>query len=220
MTTGTTHAAGDPDRRQPQTAPARPLPNDLAMFLGQWLRSPIRTGALAPSSRYLAHAISHPLPEHGEPVVVELGAGTGPFTAEIQRRLGGRGRHLAIEVNPRLAELLRHRYPGAEVISEDAKHLRRLLDERGIDRADIVVSGLPWALFPAATQRQLMDATTAVLGPAGAFTAFTYLHAVPLSAARRFRTLLADRFEEVTASRTVWRNWPPAFVLHARKARQ
>ncbi|MFI7407513.1 hypothetical protein ACIBU0_02355 [Streptomyces sp. NPDC049627] len=42
-----------------------------------------------------------------------------------------------------------------------------------------------------------MDATSAVLAPAGAFTAFTYLHAVPLRPARRFRVLLAERFEEV-----------------------
>ncbi|MDX3104562.1 class I SAM-dependent methyltransferase [Nonomuraea angiospora] len=219
MTSSTTRATGEPDRQHTEADPARLAPNDLALFLGQWLRSPLRIGAVAPSSRHLARAVSCPLPEQGEPVVVELGPGTGPFTAEIQRRLGGRGRHLAIELNPRLADLLRRRYPGAEVIQEDAKHLRRLLDERGIERADVVVSGLPWTLFPAADQRQLMDATTAILGPYSAFTAFTYLHAVPLSSARRFRDLLADRFEEVIPSRTVWRNWPPAFVLHARRPR-
>ncbi|MFC9916177.1 class I SAM-dependent methyltransferase [Streptomyces sp. NPDC127197] len=151
--------------------------------------------------------------------MVELGAGTGPFTAEIQRRLGGRGRHLAIEIDPVLAERLRHRHPEAEVLQHDAVQLRPLLDERGIDRADVVVSGLPWALFSPAAQRHLMDATAAALGPGGAFTAFTCLHAVPLPPARQFRHLLADRFEEVVPSRTIWRNTPPAFVLHARRPR-
>jgi phospholipid N-methyltransferase len=64
-----------------------------------------------------------------------------------------------------------------------------------------------------------MDTTSAVLAPAGAFTAFTYLHAVPLGPARRFRGLLAEHFEEVVPGRTVWRNTPPAFVLHARRPR-
>ncbi|SDP22990.1 Phospholipid N-methyltransferase [Streptomyces sp. cf386] len=194
-------------------------PNDYTLFLRRWVRSPARMGAIAPSSRHLAEAVCAPVPERGEPVVVELGAGTGPFTAEIQRRLGGRGRHLAVEIDPLLARRLRHRHPGAEVIQRDAVHLRHLLDDRGIEGADVVVSGLPWALFPTPTQHKLMDATAAVLAPAGAFTAFTYLHAVPLTPARRFRDLLADRFEEVVPSRTIWRNTPPAFVLHARRPR-
>ncbi|MFC4015578.1 class I SAM-dependent methyltransferase [Nonomuraea purpurea] len=215
MTTNPAAPLGDQDRGHATPSPS----NDLTTFLGQWLRSPLRIGAIAPSSQHLARAISCSLPERGAPVVVELGPGTGPFTAEIQRRLDGRGRHLAIEVNPRLAGLLRTRYPGAEVIQEDARHLRRLLDERGIGRADVMVSGLPWALFSAATQRQIMDATADVLAPSGAFATFAYLHATPLSSARRFRDLLADRFEEVVPSRTVWRNWPPAYVLHARRPR-
>ncbi|WP_437044255.1 class I SAM-dependent methyltransferase [Streptomyces sp. enrichment culture] len=184
------------------------------------MRSPVHIGAIAPSSQYLARAVTCPVPERGEPIVVELGAGTGPFTAEIQRRLEGRGRHLAIEVNPSFAGLLSRRYPGAEVLQHDAADLRRLLDQRGIDRADVVVSGLPWALFPVSAQRQLLAEAVSSLGPHGAFTTFTYLHATPLNSARRFRTLLAEYFEEVVPSRTIWRNSPPAFVLHARRPRQ
>ena len=53
------------------------------------------------------------------------------------------------------------------------------------------------------------------MSPSGAFTTFSYIHAIPLSSARRFRALLAERFEEVVQGRTVWRNAPPAFVFHA-----
>ena len=76
------------------------MAKESALFLRQFLRSPITTGAIAPSSRYLAAAVTAPIPERGDPVVVELGPGTGSFTAEIQRRLGGRGRHIAVEINP------------------------------------------------------------------------------------------------------------------------
>jgi phospholipid N-methyltransferase len=117
------------------------------------------------------------------------------------------------------AELLRDRYPAAEVLQGNAAHLRQLLDERGVDRADAVVSGLPWPLLPSTVQEQLTEALTAVLAPTGAFTTFAYRHAVPLISARRFRDLLADRFEEVVPGRTVWRNSPPAYVLHARRPR-
>ena len=75
------------------------MPNDTALFLGQFLRSPGTIGAVAPSSRRLAAAVCAPIPERGEPIVIELGPGTGAFTAEIQQRLGGRGHHLAVELN-------------------------------------------------------------------------------------------------------------------------
>ena len=56
-----------------------------------------------------------PVPLRGQPVVVELGAGTGPVTRAIRQRLAGRGRHLAVELNPRLASVLADRLPDVEV---------------------------------------------------------------------------------------------------------
>ncbi|MFD1930248.1 MULTISPECIES: class I SAM-dependent methyltransferase [Nonomuraea] len=195
------------------------MPNDTTLFLGQFMRSPGTIGALAPSSRRLAETVCTPVPERGEPTVVELGPGTGPFTAEIQRRLNGRGHHLAVELNPKLATLLADRFPRVDVAQDDAARLPDLLRERNLVRADVVVSGLPWAAFPEELQRQLLGAVTSILCPSGAFTTFSYVHAMPLASARRFRTLLGERFEEVVLGRTVWRNTPPAFVLHARRPR-
>ncbi|MCW2561400.1 MAG: SAM-dependent methyltransferase [Mycobacterium sp.] len=192
---------------------------DSAVFLAQWLRTPGQIGAIAPSSSRLARAISTAIPEHGDPVVVELGAGTGPFTAEIQRRLAGRGRHLAVEVNPKLAQLLRDRFTQAEVIEDDARLLPSLLDERGLRHADVVISSLPWTMFEPTTQYLLLKAVLDVLAPHSVFSTFAYLHAAPMAGARRFRELSAQHFEEVISSRTVWRNLPPAFVLHARRPR-
>jgi phosphatidylethanolamine/phosphatidyl-N-methylethanolamine N-methyltransferase len=159
------------------------------------------------------------VPETGDPVVVELGPGTGPFTAQIQKRLGGRGNHLAVEINKPMAERLADRYPGCDVVSADAATLPELLAERGLRNADVVVSGLPWAAFPAGQQRRLMDSVTRAMTREAAFTTFAYLHAVPLSTARRFRQLLEEAFEEVVCGRTVWRNLPPAFVYSARRPR-
>jgi phosphatidylethanolamine/phosphatidyl-N-methylethanolamine N-methyltransferase len=195
------------------------MPNDTAMFLGQFFRAPTTIGALAPSSRRLATAVCTPVPERGEPTVVELGPGTGAFTVEIQRRLSGRGHHLAVEVNEVLAGLLAERYPAVDVAHCDAAELGGLLRERRLRQADVVISGLPWAAFPDGLQRDLLAAVTSSMGPAAAFTTFSYIHAIPLSSARRFRSLLAERFEEVVPGRTVWRNAPPAFVFHARRPR-
>ncbi|MFB4273884.1 MULTISPECIES: class I SAM-dependent methyltransferase [unclassified Nonomuraea] len=195
------------------------MSNDTAVFLGQFLRSPATIGAFAPSSRRLAAAVCAPIPERGEPVVAELGPGTGAFTVEIQERLAGRGHHMAVELNEPLAQLLAERFPTVDVVHDDATRLGELLGERGLRMADVVVSGLPWAAFPDELQRELLTAVTGAMSPGAAFTTFSYIHAIPLSSARRFRALLAERFEEVVPGRTVWRNTPPAFVFHARRPR-
>ncbi|MCW2880267.1 MAG: ribosomal adenine dimethylase [Sphaerisporangium sp.] len=196
------------------------MANDAALFFGQFVRSPGTTGAVAPSSRRLARVLATPVPERGEPVVVELGPGTGVGTDEIQRRLGGRGHHLAIEINPRLAARLTDRHPTAKIIVADAVNLPKLLAKHGLERADVVVSGLPWAAFPARLQDDLLGAITEVLAPEGAFTTFAYVHARTLPPAIRFRRRLLEAFEEVVPSRTVWGNVPPAFVYHARRPRR
>ncbi|MFC7642519.1 class I SAM-dependent methyltransferase [Streptosporangium lutulentum] len=192
------------------------MTKDTTLFLGQWLRSPGTVGAVAPSSRRLAEAVTAPVPHRGDPVIVELGPGTGAFTAEIQRRLGGRGHHLAVEINPKLAEFLADRNPKVDVVVDDAVRLPQLLQERGLGKADVIVSGLPWAAFSSETQTNLLNAVVAIMGPQTAFTTFAYSFAKRLPPARRFKRL-TDTFEEVVLGRTVWGNVPPAFVYHARR---
>lgn len=193
--------------------------SNASLFIEQFMRSPAMIGAIAPSSRRLARAATAIVPETGDPVVVELGPGTGPFTAQIQQRLGGRGSHLAIEINTRMAEWLAARFPACDVISADAASLPELMAERGLSGADVVVSGLPWAAFSARRQRRLLGAVTRSMTSEGVFATFAYVHALPMSTARRFRRLLGEAFEEVTVGGTVWRNLPPALVYSARGPR-
>ena len=74
----------------------------------QWLRDPMRTAAVAPSSRELAAAMIAELPE-GASRVIELGGGTGALT----RALLAYGIHgdalLVVELNEELHEHLHDR---------------------------------------------------------------------------------------------------------------
>ncbi|MFI9640937.1 class I SAM-dependent methyltransferase [Micromonospora sp. NPDC051925] len=191
--------------------------SDSWTFLSQFTRHPFTVGAVAPSGPGLAADITAAVPSTGDPVVVELGPGTGAFTQAIQRRLDGRGRHLALEVNPRFAARVARRYPTVEVVLGDAAALGGLLAARRHPSADVVVSGLPWAAFRESRQRSVLDAVAAGLGDGGAFTTFAYRHALWAPPARRFRGLLRQVFDEVTVGRTVWGNLPPALVYHCRR---
>src|SRR5919197_518576 len=188
------------------------MPRHVGPFLQEFVRDPVRTGGLVPSSRYLARHAVEPISTIGEPVVVELGPVTGTMSHAIEQRLSGRGHHIAVELNPRFAELIAERFPAVDVANEDAADLPRLLAERGYDHADIIVSGLPWASFPAEQQNTLLQAVTASLAPGGVFTTFAYVHALGLPPARRFRARLEASFGLVTVGRTIWRNLTHALV--------
>lgn len=188
-------------------------------FVREFVRAPLTVASVIPSGRALSQRVTTPIPASGEPVVVELGPGTGAFTREIQAVLAGRGRHVAIEINDRFAALLTGRFPGADVATADARDLPSVLDDLGLDRADVVISGLPWAVFGSRQQREVLGSIMDALVPDGAFTTFAYLHALWSVPARRFRDLLEESFEEVVPSRTVWPNVPPALVYHCRRPR-
>lgn len=188
-------------------------------FVREFARSPLDVAAVAPSSPALAEQVSTPVPESGDPVVVELGAGTGAFSAAIQRRLGARGRHIAVEVNPRLAACLRERHPDLEVVVADAKELGDILADRGL-AADVVVSGLPWSAYRTAGTAPLHQLLAASLVAGGVLTQVGYASTRWAPPARWQVRDLRAVFEEVTTSRTVWRNLPPAVVHYARRPRR
>ncbi|HXV94081.1 MAG TPA: methyltransferase domain-containing protein [Pseudonocardia sp.] len=200
-----------------ETSQVPPAGNARRAFLAAALRRPASVGAVAPSSPRLAALLASVVPREGAPVVVELGPGTGAVSAAIEARLPAGARHLAVELDERMADYLRRTRPGLEVVQGDAAKLRPLLAEHGVDQVDAVVSGLPWALFDDATQRGILDEVARAIGPSGAFVTFAYLHAMPLAAARRFRARLQDTFDEVVVSATVWRNLPPAFAYVCRR---
>ncbi|WP_439383697.1 class I SAM-dependent methyltransferase [Amycolatopsis lexingtonensis] len=174
----------------------------------EFLRHPLLTGAIAPSSPRLAEPMTAGLGLERATRVAELGPGTGVFTEAVLALLRPEARLTAVEINPRFAEALRKRFPQVDVVTGTAEHL----DRAGLD---VVVSGLPWTAMTAARQQRILDAVVAALAPAGRFTTFAYAHAAWAPPARRFAASLRSRFAVVERTPVVWGNLPPAFVYRA-----
>lgn len=191
--------------------PARVV-RDQVRFLSGFVRDPGAVGAVAPSSLTLARAMVDRMGLDAARVVVELGPGTGAFTATLLERVRPDARVIAVEINPSFAHDLRLRFPRLEVLNDSAVRLPELLSAAGVGPADCVLSGLPWALFPEALQTRVLGAVTLALAEGGRFATFAYLHAAWLGPGRRLRALLRARFARVERSRVVWSNLPPAFV--------
>ncbi len=178
----------------------------------RFLQHPGQVGALCPSSRTLCRTIASGIGVENARVVVELGPGTGVITRELYGRLSNSGRLIAVELDSSLCTLLQRTLPGVDVCNSSASELTTILRHRQLSRADVVVSGLPWAIFPAPLQREIMQSVVENLAPGGCFVTFAYLQGRLLPAGIRFRRLLHEFFPEVRTSRVVWRNLPPAFI--------
>jgi phospholipid N-methyltransferase len=179
----------------------------------EFLRRPLMTGAVAASSRRLAHAMTEGIGLERARIVVELGPGTGVFTDAILARLAPDARLVAVELNPVLAARLSatRRDTRLTVVAGSAAELAAAVGEP----VDAVVSGLPWTVMPRERRGQILDAVTEVLAPGGRFTTFAYLHAAWTPPARHFTAELACRFDRLERSAVVWGNLPPAFVHRA-----
>jgi phospholipid N-methyltransferase len=188
-----------------------------ATFLAAFLRDPFTTGAVAPSSRWLAARMVQEAGLAGTRTVVELGPGTGAITQAIVSELAREALFVAVEFNAAFAAALARGFPSACVLNDSAERLPELLAEQGRPSADCILSSLPFAAFPTAQQERLLDAALRALAPGGRFVTYAYIPAAWLVTGRNLRRLLASRFPRIETTPVVWRNLPPAFVYRCVK---
>jgi phospholipid N-methyltransferase len=159
---------------------------------------------LTPSSRFLARSICKGIDYDRAKCIVELGAGTGPVTKELLKRVKPHTRLVVVERDADFCARLRKLFPDADVAHADARDLDRILDERGIKYADHVVSGLPLPSFPAELRDEVVSACARRLDPDGTFRQLTVMPYV-------YRGMYRSYFDDVRF-RLVPLNVPPGGV--------
>ncbi|RUL88204.1 ornithine lipid N-methyltransferase [Tautonia sociabilis] len=181
------------------------------LFLGKFLRHGTAIASLAPSSPWLSRATVRNVDWDNARVLIELGAGTGPITRELIRRARPETKLLVLERDPDFVRVLRDRFdprPNLEIIEGDVRDLPAMLQDRGIERADAIISGLPVPSFPKDLQRDLFRNVGRVLEPGGSYNQITELPLVYLNFYRRFFDEVRFTFEP--------RNVPPAGAYYCR----
>ena len=186
-------------------------------FIREFIAEPIATGAIAPSSKYLARAMVEGVGLSTADAVLEYGPGTGAFTEFVLRSLKPGAKFAAIEVNRQFAATFRTRFPGVPIFEDSVANARTICDRAGIESADCIISGLPWAIFSESLQIQFLQEMMRILKPGARFVTFGYLHSLILPPAQKFARLLPNYFSHVSKSAVVWLNLPPAFVYRCRR---
>jgi phospholipid N-methyltransferase len=185
--------------------------SDFSLFLGKFLRHGTAIASLAPSSRWLSRTTVRNVDWDRARVVVELGAGTGPITQVLARKAPPDCRVVVLERDPDFARLLHQRFdrlPNLDVVEGDVRDLTTILDDRGIDRVDYVISGLPVPSFPRDLQADLFRNVKQVLAPEGTFNQITEMPWVYWRFYKRFFHEVRFAFEP--------RNVPPAGAYFCR----
>ena len=186
-------------------------------LLKQFLRHPLQVGAIAPSGKTLCHELVSWLELDQAAAAAELGPGTGAVTRAAAAECGRNTRFFAVELDKNICDELKKNLPEVEIFNANACELDKLCRSENISELDAVLSGLPWASFPAALQQNILSAVIRSLKPGGKFSTFAYLQGMILPSGIHFRKLLKKEFSQVTVSSVIWKNLPPAAVYRCIK---
>ena len=179
------------------------------LFFRQWVRAPLSTASVVPSSRFLAEKMVAEVPKAARQVI-ELGAGTGVFTKLLVARGAPLNQIMVVELNPVMAEKLTSDFVGVHVVNGDATNLRAIVEQTPNftpGMVDAVVSGLGFLNMPNAIVQSIVAAAFEVLTPGAPFVQFTYGPKSPIA------TPIVRALQlKVRRASFTFRNFPPASV--------
>jgi phospholipid N-methyltransferase len=167
--------------------------SEYSTFIREFGRTFDTTGALLPSGRFLARALTRPLREHaGGPMrILEVGPGTGAVTREIVRHVRAEDCLHIVELNERFVSVLRRRFaaePRFSRVAEQTSIFHAPVQDLKADAPyDYIVCGLPFNNFPAELVESIFGHLFGILRPDGCMTFFEYLWVRP------FKKLVASR---------------------------
>jgi phospholipid N-methyltransferase len=211
--------------------------SDYRVFWRQFRQAYNSTGAVLPSGRGLAAALSsfvrNGAGQNGAAEarrILEVGPGTGAVTVQIVQDMGPQDRLVLVERNEQFVAHLRDRM--AEIAADQSTRERISLVHAPIEDLpnnepfDLIVSGLPLNNFTVDSVEQILSKLSRLLAPGGTLSFFEYV------AVRRAKALVcssSDRerlrgiaralggFLKFEVRRDiVLTNVPPAWVHHVR----
>ncbi len=205
---------------------------ECAAFFREFRRQFRTTGAILPSSRFLARALVYHLRQPRPAArILEVGPGTGSVTRAIARHMLPEDRLDAVEINERFVSHLERRIAEDRVFAHCRDQVQvihaGIEDLVGDSVYDYIVSGLPLNNFSVAQVRDIFASFDRLLKPGGVVTFYEYQFV------RLLKTPFVGRTERRRLARVgrvmgryvrdyqvrrerVFINVPPAMVRHLR----
>lgn len=175
-------------------------------FFSRFVVNPKQIGSVTPSSRFLVEAMLKYISWKHIDTLVELGAGTGTFTKQIQLRMKNNCQSFIFEQDPLLYQRLKQQYPNM-IHCTNAQLLQHELMKRRVSQVDCIISSLPFANFTDREREVYIHEIKQVLANNGIFIAYQY--------SLQMKKVFQQHFREVN-TRFVPINLPPCFIYVCR----
>lgn len=201
------------DSRAKVHSPASTVVNPFALFFREFIRNPVMVGSIIPSSRRTIEAMLSRVDWPNTKLFVEYGPGVGTFCSSILDRLAPDATLLVIDTNPVFIDYLRRKFADTRFIAVlgSAADVNEIITAHGFDKADYVLSGLPFSTLPHGVGPAIAEATHRVLRSGGAFLIYQYSSYV--------LRLIEPIFDRIDRDLEWW-NIPPCGLFWAYKAKE
>ena len=176
-------------------------------FLFEYIKSPRKVGAIAPSSEKLAEKMVEGIDFQNAKCIVEYGPGTGVFTDKLVKRKTKDLLLILVESNKEFCKQLEDKYNENDnviIINDSAENIDQYLVKYDIKKVDYVVSGLPFASLPKNVSNNILKKTRTILKKNGLFITFQYTLLK--------KEYIAGYFKDISLEKVLF-NMPPAYVL-------
>ena len=175
------------------------------VFFQGFLEHPRMVGSIIPSSAHTIRKMLAPVKWDECKVFVEYGPGVGTFCRPVLDRLPRDGSLVVIDTNPLYIDYLERTIGDSRFhpVLGSAADVEEILKALGHDKADYVLSGLPFATLPEGVGPAIAAATHRVVRPGGAFLTYQFSAVA--------RDLTARHFGRVETG-FAWWNIPPCLL--------
>lgn len=178
-------------------------------FLGPWgvffngfLKHPVMVGSIIPSSRWTVQKMLAPVDWNACTLFVEYGPGIGTFCQPVLNHLRKDATLLVIDTNPDFIDFLRKHYCDSRFIAVNgsAADVNEIIRAFGFEKADYILSGLPFSTLPAELGPKIAEETAKAIRPGGAFLVYQFR--------ARARDLIAPYFDRIDSGFEYWNILP------------
>lgn len=182
----------------------------LWQFLRGFIKHPVMVGSVIPSSTILIEKMLEPVDWANTKLFVEYGPGVGTFTQHILDRLAPDATLVTIDTNADFTDYLGRKIRDSRLVpvTGSAAEVRKIMADCGFEKADFILSGLPFSTLPPGVGPKIAIETAEALRPGGAFLVYQF--------SPKVRQYIAPHFERIDKG-FEWRNIPPATLFWAWK---
>jgi len=181
----------------------------VSRFFGPWgiffkgfIKHPVMVGSIIPSSHLTVNKMLAPVDLDNTKLFVEYGPGIGTFCQPVLDRMRPDATLLVIDLNEDFIAYLRKTIRDSRFIAVhgSAADVNDIIAQFGFERADYILSGLPFSTLPNNLGPVIASETAKALRPGGAFLVYQFR--------ARARDFMAPHFRKIDSGYEFWNVLP------------